>query len=126
MSAATFRAHMQSIAARISLKLCKKFGIQIGYRSRGATAVSVWCKPSGVSNARSEEVVGSTVQAKERSFVIPIQTGFPPAGGLMINDVIVDENSELWRVKGWDNIKGQDDLEYEYEVDCVKYTPKRS
>lgn len=104
-------------------------GELVTYIARGVP-LQVYCLPEGESDAQMIEMVGSQVRQRRRPFEIPTQTtaqtgkdNFPPTGGPMNNDVIVDENGDRFRLE---NIPNKDGLQAIWTLTGVCNTPKRS
>jgi hypothetical protein len=110
------RTDISAAASSAFLAIAKCLGVQVTYTARGTAITGLYCVPKSGTNASMRETVGTRSIEQERQFDIPTQTGFPPTGGLTVDDEITDENGNVYRVQTWNN---NDDIGAVYTFDGV-------
>ena len=76
---ANVRSKLGDVSAKALLATAKKLGVQVSLTHRTEDAVTLWAHTTGGEQLGELEENGAVVQVRQRTFVIPEQTGFTPA-----------------------------------------------
>lgn len=112
----TLASELRDLAAAAALDAYELlFGAgNLAYSHRGAAGVTLTGSP-GQEDRDLAEILGLEAEATARTFHVPRQTGFPPSGGVALNDQITWD-SQVFFVR---RIRA-DQLAPVYLLDCVR------
>ena len=113
----------QTMGADIALALAQEFGESMTYSNRGGVAVTVYGFPESETKELLDAVGGNSKLDQEdttATFQIPYQTGFPPATGVSVTDVIA------WDGRNWDVVTPKvDSAKAMWVLQCVRQKMRR-